>query len=168
MPIVLVAAVADNGVIGAKGGLPWRVKADMRKFRAVTMGKPLVMGRKTFELIGRVLDGRDVIVVTRQPDFAAEGVLVAASLKEALELAEECAARRNAEEICIGGGGEIYAEAMPLATRLCVTHVAASPAGDTRFPEIAPEDWVEVSREPLPASEGDTATAVHVVYRRRS
>jgi dihydrofolate reductase len=164
---VLVAAVAENGVIGANGGLPWRVRADMRKFRAITMGKPLVMGRKTFESIGRVLDGRDLIVVTRRPDFAAEGVFVTASMKEALALAEECAAKRNAEEICVGGGGEIYAESMPLAARLCVTHVAASPAGDTRFPAIAPKDWVEVSREPLPASDGDTATAVHVVYRRR-
>ncbi len=107
-PIVLVAAVAENGVIGVDGGLPWRVRADMRKFRALTMGKPLVMGRKTFESIGRVLDGRDIIVVTRRPDFAAEGVLVAGSLAEALAIAEARAAARGADEICVGGGGEIY------------------------------------------------------------
>ncbi len=167
MPIVLVAAVAENGVIGANGGLPWRVKSDMRKFRAVTMGKPLVMGRKTFELIGRALDGRDVIVVTRQPDFAAEGVFVAANLKEALALAEARAAARGADEICVVGGGEIYAEALPLAERLYVTHVAAKPDGDTRFPKIVAREWVEVSREPLPASDGDTAAATHAIYQKR-
>jgi dihydrofolate reductase len=166
-PIVLVAAVAENGVIGVDGGLPWRVKADMRKFRALTMGKPLVMGRKTFESIGRVLDGRDIVVVTRRPDFATEGVLVAGSLAEAVAIAEARAAARGADEICVAGGGEIYREAAPLADRLYVTHVAAKPEGDTHFPTISPEEWVEVSREPLPASEGDTAAAVHVVYRKR-
>ena len=166
-PIAIVAAVAENGVIGVDGGLPWRVRADMRKFRAITMGKPLVMGRKTFESIGRVLDGRDVIVVTRRKGFALEGVLVASSLDTALALAEECAAKRGADEICIGGGGEIYAEALPRADRLYITHVMVEPVGDTRFPEIAPADWAEVSREALPASEGDTAAAIHVVYEKR-
>ena len=108
VPIAIVAAVAKNGVIGVDGGLPWRMKADMKKFRAITMGKPLVMGRKTFESISRVLDGRDVIVVTRQTDFAPAGVFVAASLEAALTLAEKRAAARGADEICIGGGGEIY------------------------------------------------------------
>ena len=166
-PIAIVAAVAENGVIGVDGGLPWRVRADLKKFRTITMGKPVVMGRKTFESIGRVLDGRDVIVVTRQKDFAPEGVLVAANLKEALALAEQCAETRGADEIVVGGGGEIYAEALPLAERLYITHVDTRPLGDTRFPEIAPEDWAEVSREALPASEGDTASAIHVVYGKR-
>ncbi len=164
--IALVAAVAENGVIGANGGLPWRVKSDMRKFRAVTMGKPLVMGRKTFESIGRVLDGRDVIVLTRQSGINRPGVFVAADLREALALAETRAAERGADEICVVGGGEVYAEALPLAERLYVTHVEIRPDGDTRFPEIAPQDWAEVLREPLPASEGDTAAAVHVVYEK--
>ncbi len=165
--IALVAAVAENGVIGANGGLPWRVKADMRKFRAITMGKPVVMGRKTFESIGRVLDGRDVIVVTRQPEFGGPGIFVAANLKEALALGEARAAARGADEICVVGGGEVYREALPLAETLLITQVAAKPAGDTCFPEIESEDWMEISREPLPASEGDTAAAVHVIYRRR-
>jgi dihydrofolate reductase len=167
LPIVVVVAIADNHVIGVEGGLPWRVRADLGKFRAVTMGKPIVMGRKTFESIGRVLDGRDVIVVTRQPDFAPAGVFVAKSLEAALELAEERAAARGAKEICVVGGGEIYAAAMPLADRLHVTHVAAHPEGDTRFPEILPANWTVVAREPLSQSEGDTATGVHVVYARR-
>lgn len=166
VPIVIVAAVAKNGVIGVDGGLPWRVKADMKKFRAVTMGKPVVMGRKTFQSISRVLDGRDVIVVTRQKDFSPAGAFVAESLEEALTLAQKLAAGRAAGEICIGGGGEIYRAAMPLADRLHITHVAAEPSGDTRFPDISPAEWAEISREPLPPSEGDTATAEQVVYAR--
>jgi dihydrofolate reductase len=165
--IALVVAVAENGVIGARGGLPWRVKADMKRFRAITMGKPLVMGRKTFESIGRVLDGRDNIVITRRSDFAVEGVLTAASLEAALAVAEERAAARGADEICVIGGGEIFRKTLPLADRLYVTHVAAAPQGDTLFPDIAPADWVEVSRQTLPVSEGDTAAAVHAVYDRR-
>jgi dihydrofolate reductase len=165
--IALVVAVAENGVIGRDGGLPWRVKADMRKFRAITMGKPLVMGRKTFESIGRALDGRDTIVVTRQPDFHAEGALVAASLAAALGVAEERARARRVDEICVVGGGEVYREALPQAERLYVTRVRAKPEGDACFPQISPDDWEEAEREALPASEGDTATAVHVVYRKR-
>lgn len=166
VPIVIVAAVAKNSVIGVSGGLPWRVKADMKKFRAITMGKPVVMGRKTFQSINRVLDGRDVIVVTRQKDFSAPGVFVAESLEAAILLAQKLAAGRDAQEVCIGGGGEIYREAMPLADRLHITHIAIEPAGDTRFPEISPTEWAEIAREPLPPNEGDTATAEHVVYAR--
>jgi dihydrofolate reductase len=166
VPVVIVAAVAKNGVIGVDGGLPWRVKADMKKFRAVTMGKPVVMGRKTFQSIKRVLDGRDVIVVTRQKDFSAPGAFVSESLEAGIMLAQKLAAGRGAEEICIGGGGEIYREAMPLADRLHITHIAAEPSGDTRFPEISPAEWTEVSREPLAKSEGDSAIAEHAVYSR--
>jgi dihydrofolate reductase len=167
VPIALIAAVAENGVIGVGGGLPWRLKADLKKFRSITMGKPVVMGRKTFDSIGRTLDGRDVIVVTRQKGFAPPGVLVAASLKEAISVAEARAKERGADEIMIGGGGEVYAEALPLAERLYVTHVAVRPLGDTRFPDIELGTWAEVSREALAGSEGDTAAGVHVVYRRR-
>jgi dihydrofolate reductase len=165
--IAIIAAVADNRVIGVGGNLPWRIKADLKKFRAITMGKPLVMGRRTFDSIGRVLDGRDVIVVTRQGEFAPAGALVAKDLEAALKLAAECAAARGADEICVVGGGEIYRAAMPFADRLHVTHVSARPEGDTLFPEISPAEWKIVSREALPPSDGDTATAVHVVYARR-
>jgi dihydrofolate reductase len=166
-PIVLIVAIGENGVIGAEGGLPWRVRADLRKFRAITMGKPLVMGRKTFESIGRALDGRDSIVVSRQPEYRPEGAIVAPSLEAALAIADECATARGASEICVVGGGEIYAAAFPLASRLHVTHVAASPEGDTVFPKISSDEWAEVRREKLPPSEGDTASAAHVVYERR-
>ena len=167
VPIAIIAAVAKNGVIGMEGSLPWRIKADMRHFRKLTMGKPVIMGRKTFESLGRVLDGRDVVVVTRQADFSAPGAFVSESLEAALMLAQKLAAGRGAAEIFVGGGGEIYREALPLAERLYLTEVAAEPSGDTLFPEISSADWAEASREPLPPSEGDTAAAAHVVYARR-
>jgi dihydrofolate reductase len=164
--IALIAAVAENGVIGAGNGLPWRVRADFRRFRSLTMGRPIVMGRKTFESIGRALDGRDSIVVTRQPSASFEGAVAAASLKAALAVAREKAG--DAGEIFVIGGGELFAEAMPLAKRLYVTHIGTAPKGDTYFPEIPATDWVEKSREPLPASDGDTASGVQVVYERRT
>jgi dihydrofolate reductase len=166
-PVIIIVAIGANGVIGVGGQLPWRVRTDLRKFRAITMGKPVVMGRKTFESIGRALDGRDSIVVSRQPDFRPPGAVAAPSFEAALAIADERAAARGASEICVVGGGEIYATAFPLASRLQVTHVAASPEGDTVFPKISTEEWTEVSREKLPPSEGDTAAAVHVVYERR-
>jgi dihydrofolate reductase len=165
--IALVVGVAENGVIGAEGGLPWRVKADLKRFRTDTMGKPMVMGRKTFQSIGRILDGRDNIVVTRQPGYARPGAIVAKSLDDALSVAETCAEARGTKEICVIGGGEIFRETFPLATRLYVTHVSGTPEGDTFFPAIVGAEWEERSRERLPSSEGDTATAEHVVYERR-
>jgi len=165
--LVLVVAVAENGVIGRAGGLPWRIKADLRKFRSVTMGKPLIMGRKTFESIGRVLDGRDSIVVTRGTGFAAEGVLLAHSLQEALAIGGERAAARGASEVCVIGGAELFAESLPRAERLHMTHVAAAPEGDVFFPRFSPADWSEIWREDLPFSAGDTARASYAVYHRR-
>lgn len=165
--ISLVVAVAENGVIGVDGGLPWRLKADLRRFRALTMGKPMVMGRATFQSIGRVLDGRDSIVITRRPDFAADGVLIAHDIPKALEIARERAAARGANEIAVIGGGGVFLDTLPAAERLHVTHVLAAPPGDTVFPAIAAADWAEVSRENLPFSEGDSARGVYVVYERR-
>jgi dihydrofolate reductase len=165
--IVLVAAVARNGVIGAGGGLPWRVKADLQRFRATTMGKPLVMGRKTFQSIGRALDGRDNIVLSRQPELPAEGALLAPNLDAGLAMAEECAVARGAKEICVIGGAEVFRQALPRAARLYITHIQAEPEGDVLFPDIPPDSWTEVARESLPVGEGDTARAVHVVYERR-
>jgi dihydrofolate reductase len=166
--IALIAAVAENGVIGSGGDLPWRVRADMRHFRAETMGKPVIMGRKTFESLSKPLDGRRVIVVTRNKAFNADNVDVAYNLVEAMRLAEIRAREHGADEICVAGGGEIYGEVMPRADRLSISHVMVSPEGDTHFPEIDPEEWQEVARQPLERSQGDTADAVHVQYRRRS
>ncbi len=166
-PISLIAAVAENGVIGSGGDLPWRVRADLRHFRAQTMGKPVIMGRKTFRSLGRPLDGRWLIVVTRNKDFNGENVDVAYNLVEAMRLAEIRAREHGADEICVAGGGEIYGEVMPRADRLSITHILASPEGDAYFPAIDPKEWEEVARQPLERSEGDTADAVHVEYRRR-
>ncbi len=165
VPIALVAAVARNGVIGAQGGLPWRIKADLRRFRALTMGKPIVMGRRTFDSIGRVLDGRDNIVLSRRAASASEGAFAARSIEEAFGLADARARERGAGEICVVGGGEVYAEAMGLASRLYVTHVQAEPAGDAFFPKIGAE-WRELEHGDLPFSEGDTASAAWSVYER--
>lgn len=165
--ISLVVAVAENGVIGARGGLPWRVKADLKRFRNITMGKPIVMGRKTFESIGRVLDGRDNIVVSRRAETLPEGAILAGGVDEAMNIAKECARVRNVDDICVIGGETLFRDTLPLAERLYVTHVAAAPAGDVFFPPVSSADWVAVSREPLPPAEGDTASAVYVVYQRR-
>ncbi len=115
MPIILVAAVAENGVIGRGNGLPWRLKSDMQHFRALTMGKPVIMGRKTYLSIGKPLKGRTTIVVSRDRTFAAPGIVVAPSLEAALAAARGDALRRGADAIVVAGGADIYAQAMPLA-----------------------------------------------------
>lgn len=168
VPIAMIAAVGENGVIGAEGQIPWRLPTDFAHFKRTTLGKPVVMGRKTFESIGKPLPGRTNIVVTRSRDYAPEGTLVVHSLDEAIAMAQTIAARDGASEVMIGGGGEIYREAMPLAERLYVTHVAAAPQGDARFPPIDPKEW-EVAETPLLVrTERDSTDFSVKVYRRRS
>src|ERR1700735_876624 len=123
MNILIVAAIAENGVIGRGNALPWRLKSDMQHFRALTMGKPVVMGRKTYLSIGKPLPGRTTIVVSRDRNFAAAGIVVAPSLDAALATARGDALRRGAHTIVVAGGAEIYAQAMPLAARLVVTRI---------------------------------------------
>lgn len=141
--IFLVAAVADNGVIGAGGEIPWHISEDFRRLKALTMGKPLVMGRKTFESLPGLLPGRRHIVITRDPDWQAEGAEVARDLAGALKLA-------NAPHIVIFGGAQVYAEALPLADRIELTLVHLTPEGDARFPAFDPADWTETFRESHP------------------
>src|SRR5690554_556640 len=163
MKTTLVVAMAENGVIGRDGSLPWRLSTDMRRFKETTMGKPVVMGRKTWESFPkRPLPGRHNIVITRDRDYRAEGATVVGSLDEALAAARQ----EGAAEVCIIGGGEIYAQALASADRLDVTHVLAAIEGDTRFPPIAPEIWHVVSSEDYPAGEKDTYATRHVVYER--
>jgi len=149
--ITLVAAVARNGVIGADGGMPWQLPADLRHFKAVTMGHTMVMGRRTFDSIGRALPGRRTIVVTRDRAWTAPGVDVAHSLEQALESATAddagAAPHGTRRTVMVVGGGEIYRQAMPLADRLEITHVEAEMDGDTTFPDIDPDRWREESRE---------------------
>jgi dihydrofolate reductase len=169
LKIGIHVAIAENGVIGRAGGLPWRLSTDLKRFRADTMGSPIIMGRKTFESVGRPLPGRLNIVVTRNKDWHAEGVESAPSLEEAIGLARERAADMpEPREICLIGGGELYAKALPLADTLHVTHVLAAVDGDTFFPKIDPEVWVEICSTDIPAGERDTYPTRHAVYERRS
>ena len=167
VPLVIVAAVARNGVIGVKGGLAWRLSSDLKRFKALTMGKPLVMGRKTFLSIGRPLPGREIVVVTRDRSFAPEGALIAHSLEAALDLAAERARAMGAEAIVIAGGGEIYAQTMARASRLFITEVALDAEGDVRFPPIDPKLWREAKRETGRRDPKDEADFEFVEYERR-
>jgi dihydrofolate reductase len=151
--LVLVVARAKNGVIGKDGTLPWHLPADLRRFKAMTVGKPVIMGRKTFESIGKPLPGRHNIVLTRDAGWRAEGVTVAANLAEAIAAAG-LDPRARAEEIMVIGGAQIYAEALPSATRIELTEVDADPPGDTILPAFDPARWRETARETHPPAEG--------------
>jgi dihydrofolate reductase len=165
--IVLIAGVADNGVIGAQGAIPWRQKSDMQRFKAITMAKPVVMGRKTFmSFPRRPLPGRTNIVITRDPDFRAHGAVVTQSLADALAIARGDALRRSAAEIAVIGGAEIYAQAMPFADRLEITEVHARPDGDTVFPAIDRSVWQQVAREDHPSGPDNDAAFSYVSWRR--
>jgi dihydrofolate reductase len=166
--IALIAAVAKNGVIGAGGALPWRLSSDLKHFKAATMGKPLIMGRKTYQSIGAPLAGRTTIVVTRDRDFAAEGILVAPGVDEALALAEAAARAGGSDEILVAGGGEVYAETIGRAARLLVTEVDLAPAGDAHFPAIDPALWREARRVFGVRGPRDDADFAFVEYERRS
>ena len=165
--IVLIAAVADNGVIGSHGALPWRLKSDMQRLKAMTLARPVVMGRKTFVSIGRPLPGRTNIVVTRDAGFRGRGAVVTNSFTDARAVALGDALRRSAGEIAVIGGAEIYAQWMDCADRLEITEVHARPEGDTRFAAIDASIWEEVARERHPAGKDDSADFSYVTYRRR-
>jgi dihydrofolate reductase len=167
MEVVLIVAVADNGVIGAGGAIPWRLKTDQQRFKMLTTGKPVVMGRKTFASLRRPLPGRTNIVVTRDGSFRAAGAVVATSFADARAVATGDALRRSATEIAVIGGAEIYAQWMPYADRLEITEVHARPEGDTVFAAIDAADWEEVARVRNPAGPDDSAEFSYVTYRRR-
>jgi len=165
--VALIAAVARNGVIGADGAMPWRLSSDLRRFKALTLGHPVVMGRRTFESIGRPLPGRANIVVSRSEGFAPDGVTVAPSLEAGLDAARRLAEASGADTVFVIGGGEIYRAALPVADRLFLTHVEAEPDGDTRFPDIDAEAWVAIAEEHLAAGATDSAATRFVSYERR-
>ena len=169
LPLVMVAAVARNGAIGRDNKLLWRLRSDMAHFRATTMGRPVLMGRKTWESIGKPLPGREIVVVTRDTGFAppAAGVHVAHAIDAALALAEARARAMGAPEVVVAGGGEIYRALIDRAYRLVITEVDLSPDGDAFFPPIEAAVWEEVSREPHPPAQGDEAAFAFVTYRRR-
>ena len=167
LPVAIVAAVARNGVIGAGNALVWKLPSDLRRFRAMTMGKPLIMGRKTYDSIGRPLPGRQTIVVTRNAGFAADGLMRAQTVLAAIALGREVAWSMGASEIIIAGGGEIYRQSIDLARRLYITEVGLAPEGDVRFPTIDAAQWREVSRETIKRGERDEADTAFVEYERR-
>jgi len=136
-----VAAVAQNGVIGFEGAMPWRLREDLCWFKKNTMGKPVLMGRKTFQSIGKALPGRANIIITRDTEFVADGCLVFHDLDQAIEHACEIAMKDGAEEICVIGGGEIYTQTLAMADRLYLTQVMAELEGDTHFPDIDSARW---------------------------
>ncbi len=167
MEIVLIAAVAENGVIGADNAIPWRLKSDMPRFKAMTIGRPVVMGRKTFISLKRPLPGRTNIVVTRDPAYRAAGAVVTTSFDAACATARGDALRRAVREIAVIGGADIYAQFMPLADRLEITEVHLRPEGDTCFPLIDAGLWDEVARTYHQAGPDDGAAFSYVTYRRR-
>ena len=166
MDIVLIAAVADNGVIGRANGLPWRLKSDLQHFRALTMGKPVIMGRKTFLSIGKPLPGRTSIVVSRDRNFAASGIVAAPSLETAFVAARGDALRRGVDEIIVAGGADIYGQVMAAATRLAITEVHKSVEGDARFPAIDRSLWQEIGRSEQQPGAEDEAAFAFVTYGR--
>ena len=168
MQLAVIVAAAENGVIGRNNGLPWHLSEDLRYFKHVTMGKPIVMGRKTYESIGRALPGRTNIVISRNRDFRADGVRTVTTLAAALELAQALAVIDGCEELVVIGGAQIYTEAMPLADRLYLTEVHAEVEGDTFLPAIDWSGWREVSRERHQAVPPNSYDYSLVVYERVS
>lgn len=164
--IALVVAMGENRAIGLDGGLPWHLRSDMKFFRAVTMGKPVVMGRFTFESLPRVLDGRLNIVMTRNGNVTAPGVVVVRDLAAALEEARRWAAKEGADEIAVIGGEAVFAEVLPQADRIYLTEVHAAPEADTWFPELDPDAWREVSREAFEAGPKDDHDFSIVILER--
>jgi dihydrofolate reductase len=154
-PLVVVVAVAESGIIGKDNNLSWRMPSDLKHFRRITMGKPLIMGRKTFDSLGRPLPGREIVVVTRDRAFASPGVHVAHSLDAAVAKAQALAAAMGAAELIVAGGAQIYAALLPHTDRVELTRVHADIDGDARFPALDPAEWRETRHEEHAAGPGD-------------
>ena len=166
--IALVVARARNGVIGHKGDLPWRLRSDLQRFKAITVGKPCIMGRKTWDSLPlRPLPGRLNLVLTRDLSYEARGAVVCESLAEAVSIAKETAAEDGVDEICVIGGAQIYAAALPRARRLYITEVEADPEGDALFPAIDDSEWTEILVERHEAGDNDDHAFTFRVLERR-
>ena len=152
----LIVAMAENGVIGKDNGLPWKISSDLKYFKEMTLGKPIIMGRKTFQSIGKPLPGRVNIVITRDVTFTAEGVITAHTLEMALEVGLNMALVKNVDEVMVIGGAQIYELCLPDADRLYLTKVHGTVEGDTSFPDINSDDWLECSSESFKAGEKDS------------
>ena len=166
--ISIVVAVAENGVIGLEGDMPWHLSTDLKRFKDLTLGKPMIMGRKTFMAIGQALPGRTSIVITRDKSWQAEGGVPVHSLQTAFELAEQIAQSDGVDELCIVGGGEIYRQSIEHADVIHLTQVHAQPTGDTVFPTIDPDIWELVKEEKIPSGPKDSAETTYLVYERKT
>jgi dihydrofolate reductase len=155
LPVVLIAAIADNGVIGRDNQLIWRLRTDLRRFRELTMGCPIIMGRKTFLSIGKPLPGRQTVVLSRDPSFQPDGVYVVPALDQALETSQRLGKAMGARAVIVAGGGEVYAQALPFADRLELTFVHARPEGDAVFPAWDPSAFNESARSEHAAGPDD-------------
>lgn len=160
MRLSIIVAMSRNRVIGRDGGLPWKLSADLQRFKKLTMGHPIIMGRKTFDSIGRILPGRTSIVISRRPDFQSEGALTAASLEDAIRVAG------TADEVFVIGGGEVYSQALHLADRLYVTAVETVSEGDTFFPELDDRQWRLVEATDHPADAKNSFPLRFLVFDR--
>jgi dihydrofolate reductase len=167
-PLILVVALADNGVIGRDNRLLWRLRTDLRRFRELTWGKPMIMGRKTFESIGKPLPGRETIVLTRDPAFRPGGVHVAGGWDEAVARGRALAERMGADAVAVAGGAEIYALALPHVQKMYLTQVHASPVGDAIFPSFDRSTFREVHRRDYPQGPDDEHPFTFIVLERRS
>jgi len=167
IPLIAVAALADNHVIGNDNRLIWRLKTDLRRFRALTLGRPLIMGRKTFQSIGKALPGRYTVVLTRDPHFGAEGVTVTHSLETALAAGQDLARQHGADAVVIGGGADLYHQTLLLCDRLHLTYVHAEPEGDALFPAFTRSEWIETLREDHPQGPDDEHPFTFLDLKRR-
>lgn len=167
LPLVLVAALAENNVIGDDNRLIWRLKSDLKRFKALTLGKPMIMGRKTFLSIGKPLPGRTTIVVTRDRGFSADGVIVAHDIPDAIRQAAQAAADMKASEIIVAGGADIYRQMIPDCARMHLTIVHARPAGDALFPDFDRQSFIETHREAHPAGPDDEFPFTFIDFTRR-
>ncbi len=168
--VSLIVAIADNGVIGRDGGLPWRLSRDLKRFRKLTMGHPLVMGRKTFQSIGKPLDGRDSIVVTSTAPASTEPqderVFFTASLEDGIALAKKRAVVRSVKEVFVIGGAALFSQALPLARRIYLTRVHGSPLGNIHWEPMLGTEWNEMSRDSRPAGNADDYSVTDIVLER--
>ena len=167
MKIVLIAALSENYVVGSNNMLPWHLPGDLKYFKRITTGKAVIMGRKTYESIGRPLPNRTNIVISRNPDFRAEGVKVVASLEAAIRIATDVNTRNGVQEVMIIGGASIYEEALPMAERLYLTHVHAKVKGGAYFPKVDFEQWSKVKWEDHKASADDAHDYSFAVYDKK-
>ncbi|WP_273756302.1 dihydrofolate reductase [Bartonella sp. MM73XJBT] len=167
LPICLIAAVAENGVIGREGAMPWKLSTDLQRFKALTFGKPIIMGRKTWDSLGHPLPGRTNIVITRNGTWRAEGAVIVHSLSQACSVAKRIASQNDADAIFIIGGGEIFQQGLHIADKIFLTEVLASIKGDSFFPVFDKEKWTLVQTQYIPEGDKDSHPTRFVVYERK-